>query len=151
MKVFIKIVLSLSFFLFLLTACSDKGIYIPNGQPLEPIDLAAKLGSLPESDPYEVKKVFIDANLLYITVQYEASCSGKDKIEFIGDELITQGMIPLRQAKLSIRANDASCKEFRIKTFIINIRELTALKERDFETDLQIHGWRPKVRYVFVP
>ena len=124
---------------------------MPNGQPLEQIDFAAKLGELPESDPYEVKKVFIDANLLYITVQYEASCSGKDKVEFIGSEYLTEGMVPLRQVKLGIRASDPNCKEFKIRTFIINIRELTALKERDFETDLQIYGWRPKLRYVFVP
>jgi hypothetical protein len=151
MKLFIKNTLYFCFCLLLLTACSDKGIYMPTGQPLEPIDFAAKIGELPESDPYEVKKVFIDANLLYITVQYEASCTGKDKIELIGSDYLTEAMVPLRQVKLGIHAGESSCKEFKVKTFIINIRELTAIKERDFETDLQIYGWRQKLRYVFVP
>ena len=102
MKLFIKTLLYFCFCLLLFTSCSEKGVYIPNGQPLEQIDFAAKLGELPESDPYEVKKVFIDANLLYITVQYEASCSGKDKVEFIGSEYLTEGMVPLRQVKFCL-------------------------------------------------
>jgi hypothetical protein len=57
----------------------------------------------------------------------------------------------VRKVKLAIRSQDANCTEYRNRTFIINVRELAAKKERDFETDLQILGWRSKVRYVFVP
>lgn len=132
-------------------SCSQKGIYIPTGKPLESINFAAKIGPTPVSDPYEIKNVLIDANLLYVTVQYEGSCSGKDVVEMIGSDYLSDHMVPIRNVKLAIRAQDESCKEYQNRTFIINIRELTAEKERDFETDLQIQGWRTKVRYVFVP
>jgi hypothetical protein len=137
-------------FLFVYS-CSQKGVYIPTGKPLESIDFAAKIGQPPESDSYVIKNVLIDANLLYVTVQYDGSCSGKDVVELIGSEFLSDHLVPIRQVKLAIRAQDESCKEYQNRTFIINIRELTAEKERDFETDLQIHGWRTKVRYVFVP
>jgi hypothetical protein len=140
-----------TFLFFLISSCSKKGVYLPTGKPLETPDLAAKIGETPESDPYEIQKVFIDGNLLYISVKYEGSCSGKDVIEMIGNSNLSQTEIPVRSVKLAIRAEDASCKEYRNRTFIINIRELTAMKERDIETDLQIYGWRTKVRYVFIP
>ncbi len=151
MKLFIQTILYSIFCLTCLTSCSNKGVFIPNGQPLESIDFAARIGQTPDSDPYEVKNVFLDANLLYISVQYDGSCSGKDVVEMIGNEVLSDAMVPVRQVKLAIRSNDATCKEFRNRTFIINIRELTGIKERDFETDLQIYGWRQTVRYVFVP
>jgi hypothetical protein len=144
---------NLIFFLsfFLISSCSNKGVFIPTGRPLETPDIAAKIGETPDSDPYEIQKVFIDGNLLYVSVKYEGSCSGKDVVEMIGSPNLSQTEIPVRSVKLAIRAQDASCKEYRNRTFIINIRELTGMKERDFETDLQIIGWRTKVRYVFVP
>lgn len=137
-------------FLFVYS-CSQKGVYIPTGKPLETIDFVAKIGQTPESDSYVIKNVLIDANLLYMTVQYDGSCSGKDVVEMIGSEFLSDHLVPIRQVKLAIRAQDESCREYQNRTFIINIRELTAEKERDFETDLQIQGWRTKVRYVFVP
>jgi hypothetical protein len=151
MNVLIKGIFILSAITFSLSSCSKKSVFIPTGKPLETIDFAAKIGTLPESDPYVIKNVFIDANLLYLTVQYDGSCNGKDVVELIGSEALSQTEIPQRQVKLGIRASDPNCKEFRNQTFIINIRELTGLKERDFETDLQIIGWRTKIRYVFVP
>jgi hypothetical protein len=139
--------------ILVLSACSSskKGVYIPTGRPLETPDLAAKIGEKTESDAYEIQNVFIDGNLLYVSVKYEGSCSGKDVIEMIGSSNVSLTEIPVRQVKLAIRAGDATCKENRNRTFIINIRELSAMKERDYETDLQINGWRTKVRYVFVP
>ena len=137
-------------FLFVYS-CSKKSVFIPTGKPLEIADFAAKIGPMPKSDSYEIKNVLIDANFLYVTVQYEGSCSGKDVVELIGSEFLSDHLVPIRQVKLVIRAQDESCREYQNRTFIINIRELTAEKERDFETDLQIHGWRTKVRYVFVP
>jgi hypothetical protein len=136
---------------FFVYSCSQKGVYIPTGKPLESIDFAAKIGQTPESDPYVIKNVSIDANLLYVTVQYDGSCSGKDVVEMIGSEFLSNHLVPIRQVKLAIRAQNESCKEYQNRTFIINIRELTAEKERDYETDLQISGWRTKIRYVFVP
>ena len=140
-----------SFSFLLVSSCSKKGVYLPTGKPLETPDLAARIGETPESDPYEIQKVFIDGNLLYVSVKYEGSCSGKDEVEMIGSEFLSDQMVPVRNVKLAIRAQDESCKEYQNRTFIINIREFTAEKERDFETDLQIQGWRTKVRYVFVP
>lgn len=137
-------------FLFV-SSCSKKGVYIPTGKPLETPDFAARIGETPESDSYEVEKVFIDGNLLYVSVKYQGSCTGKDIVEMIGNSNLSQTEIPIRSVKLAIRAQDKSCKEYRNRTFIINIRELASMKERDIETDLQIYGWRSKVRYVFVP
>lgn len=151
MERLIKGTLFFSILFFTVSSCSKKSVFIPTGKPLEIANLAAKIGPTPESDAYEIKNVLIDANFLYVTVQYEGSCSGKDVVEMIGSEYLSDHMVPVRNVKLAIRAQDESCKEYQNRTFIINIRELTAEKERDFETDLQIQGWRTKVRYVFVP
>lgn len=140
-----------SILFFVVSSCSKKSVFIPTGRPLEIADFAAKIGPTPESDSYEIKNVLIDANFLYVTVEYDGSCSGKAVVEMIGSEVLSDHMIPIRQVKLAIRAQDESCKEYQNRTFVINIRELAGEKERDYETDLQIHGWRTKVRYVFVP
>jgi hypothetical protein len=151
MKRVIKGFFIFSIAFFATSSCSNKGVYIPTGKPLESIDFAAKIGQIPDSDPYEIKNIFVDANLLYVTVQYQGSCSGKDVVEMIGSEVLSDHQVPVRKVKLAIRSQDANCTEYRNRTFIINVRELAAKKERDFETDLQILGWRSKVRYVFVP
>lgn len=151
MEHFIKGTLFFSILFYLVSSCSKKSVFIPTGKPLETADFAAKIGPTPESDSYEIKNVLIDANFLYVTVQYEGSCSGKDVIEMIGSEVLSDHMVPIRHVKLAIRAQDQSCKEYQNRTFVINIRELAGEKERDYETDLQIQGWRTKVRYVFVP
>jgi hypothetical protein len=140
-----------SILFFVVSSCSKKSVFIPTGRPLEIADFAAKIGPTPESDSYEIKNVLIDANFLYVTVEYDGSCSGKAVVEMIGSEVLSDHMVPIRQVKLAIRAQDESCKEYQNRTFVINIRELAGEKERDYETDLQIHGWRTKVRYVFVP
>lgn len=149
MKRFISSTSVISLLFFFVSSCKTK--YVPTTKPLETPDLAARIGETPVSDPYEIQNVFIDGNLLYLSVKYEGSCSGKDVIEMIGNNNLTQTAIPVRAVKLAIRTTDESCKEYRNRTFIINIRELAAMKERDVETDLQIYGWRTKVRYVFVP
>ena len=151
MERFIKGTLFFSILFYLVSSCSKKSVFIPTGKPLETADFAAKIGPTPESDSYEIKNVLIDANFLYVTVQYDGSCSGKDVVEMIGSYVLSDHMVPIRQVKLAIRAQDQSCKEYQNRTFIINIRELAGEKERDYETDLQIHGWRSRVRYVFVP
>ena len=147
----IKAALILSILFFLESSCSKKSVFIPTGKPLETADFAARIGETPESDSYEIKNVLIDANFLYVTVEYDGSCSGKGVVEMIGSEFLSDHLVPIRQVKLAIRTQDESCKEHQNRTFIINIRELAGEKERDYETDLQIHGWRTKVRYVFVP
>ncbi|MBM3186282.1 MAG: hypothetical protein FJZ67_08270, partial [Bacteroidetes bacterium] len=63
---------------YLVCSCSKKSVFIPTGKPLETAHFAAKIGPTPESDSYEIKNVLIDANFLYVTVQYDGSCSGKD-------------------------------------------------------------------------
>jgi hypothetical protein len=140
-----------SILFFVVSSCSKKSVFIPTGRPLEIADFAAKIGPTPESDSYVIKNVLIDANFLYVTIEYDGSCSGKAVVEMIGSEVLSDHMVPIRQVKLAIRAQDESCKEYQNRTFVINIRELAGEKERDYETDLQIHGWRTKVRYVFVP
>jgi len=151
MKRLIKGIFILSTLILFNSSCSKKGFYVHTGKPLEIADFAARIGETPESDPYEIENVFIDANFLYVSVKYEGSCSGKDVIEMIGNSSLSQSAVPVRQVKLAIRAGNESCKEYRNRTFVINVRELAGIKERDFETDLQINGWRTKVRYVFIP
>lgn len=133
-----------------LTACSTKTIFVPSTQTAEAAELKAKLGVFSPSDSYLIQDVSIDANFLFVTVEYEASCSGGDKIELIGNEQLISATIPIRQVKLVIQAKEEDCRELQSRTFIFRIHELSGMKVRDFTTDLQIAGYRTKMRYVFV-
>jgi hypothetical protein len=99
---------------------------------------------------YIIQDVSIDANFLFVTVQYQASCSGKDKIELIGSEQLVSATVPIRQVKLVIQANDEDCHELQSRTLTFRIHALSGMKVRDFTTDLQISGYRTKMRYVYV-
>ncbi len=133
-----------------LSACSTKTVFVPSVQTAEAAELEAKLGVISPSDSYIIQDVSIDANFLFVTVQYQASCSGKDKIELIGSEQLVSATVPIRQVKLVIQANDEDCHELQSRTLTFRIHALSGMKVRDFTTDLHISGYRTKMRYVYV-
>ena len=150
MKISICSFIQLLLLYFLLSACSKSSSFVSSMQYTETAEFNAKLGVFPNTDSYVIQDVSIDANFLFITVQYEASCSGNDVIELIGSEQLINATVPIRQVKLVIHANEEECREFRSRTIIFGIKELSGMKVRDFETDLNIFGYRTKMRYVYV-
>jgi hypothetical protein len=99
-----------------------------------------------------IKDVRIDSNVLFFTIEYEGACDKEEVFDCVGLERFNDQIYPpIRQVKLQFKPIDDICQEVKQRTLVVNIRELTVEKMRDAETDLQISGWRTKVRYVYVP
>jgi hypothetical protein len=112
----------------------------------------AKLGELQKpSKPFRIINAYIDENLLYIQVEYKASCSGNESFEFIGGDLFfDEKNRYAREAKLFIKNSGETCS-LRNETLIFDIKTLTSVEEKDAEVVLHIDGWRTKMTYVFHP
>ena len=93
----------------------------------------------------------MDANLLYLELEYRASCEGSDDFQFIGGVLTYDEMgFAHREARLSIGKTRESCDLIK-ETKIVDLRELTSAHQRDAEVILHIGGWRTDMTYVYIP
>ncbi|MBU3660520.1 MAG: hypothetical protein FGM14_11645 [Flavobacteriales bacterium] len=153
----------ISFFIFLvssftvlaLTSCSKKSTWnaaLLSGKSLEEYDVMAKIGAFESCPMILIKDLRIDSNVLFFTIEYEGACDKEETFECVGLEQFNDKIYPpVRQVKLQFKPIADTCQEIKHRTLVVNIRELTVEKMRDVETDLQISGWRTKVRYVYVP
>ena len=119
---------------------------------IEKIDLKSKLGPFKKSDKsFRIIDAYIDANLLYLQIEYKAPCSGEDAFEFIGGPLYyDEQNRNARDAHLYIKSSSETCSIFN-ETKIIDLRPLTSVEQRDAEVVLNIGGWRTKMTYVYIP
>lgn len=120
---------------------------------MEEIHLKASIKSyFPESKSFRIIDAYIDANLLYLQIEYRSTCSGKDNFKFTGVQLYSDDSGNAhREARLSIDNGGAENCDLTKDTKIIDLRALTSLEERDAETILHIGGWRTPMTYVFIP
>ena len=119
---------------------------------IEKIDMKAKLGPFKKSDkPFRIIDAYIDANLLYLQIEYKAPCSGNDSFEFIGGPLYyDEQNRNARDAHLYILSSSETCSIIN-ETKIIDLRPLTSVEQRDAEVVLNIGGWRTRMTYVYIP
>lgn len=118
---------------------------------MEKIDVIAKVGNWYTSDPIEIHNVELDANMMYLNISWNGSCYEHEQFDFIGlEEINIDTEPPVRNVKLLLKHVDDTCTMRKDQTIGVNIRELTVVKSQDIETDLNILGWRKKVRYVYV-
>ncbi len=153
----------ISFFILLLfglsvlalLSCSKKSTFdaaMLTGKSLEQYDVIAKIANFESSPMVLIKDVRIDGNVLFFTIEYEGACNKEEVFECVGLEKFNDQIYPpIRLIKLQFKPFADVCQEVKHRTLVVNIRELTVEKMRDVETDLQISGWRTKVRYVYVP
>ena len=146
-----------TFVLLLLTAifsCKKATVIDPYffQNVIEKIDLKSKLGPFKKSDKsFRIIDAYIDANLLYLQIEYKAPCSGEDAFEFIGGPLYyDEQNRNARDAHLYIKSSSETCSIFN-ETKIIDLRPLTSVEQRDAEVVSNIGGWRTKMTYVFIP
>ena len=146
-----------TFVLLLLTAifsCKKAMVIDPYffQNVIEKIDLKSKLGPFKKSDKsFRIIDAYIDANLLYLQIEYKAPCSGEDSFEFIGGPLYyDEQNRDARDAHLYIKSASETCSIFN-ETKIIDLRPLTSVEQRDAEVVLNIGGWRTKMTYVYIP
>lgn len=149
------IVLLSSLSILALSSCSKKSTFdaaMLSGKSLEQYDVMAKIGAFESCPMILIKDVRIDSNVLFFTIEYEGACDKEEVFECVGLERFNDQIYPpVRQVKLQFKPIADTCQEIKHRTLVVNIRELTVEKMRDVETDLQISGWRTKVRYVYVP
>tara|TARA_A200000113_G_C8825307_1_gene341905 strand:- start:172 stop:573 length:402 start_codon:yes stop_codon:yes gene_type:complete len=122
------------------------------GNGMEEIHInAAVKGTFPETKSYRIINAYMDANLLYLELEYRASCVGSDDFQFIGGALTYDEMgFAHREARLSIGKTRESCDLIN-ETKIVDLRELTSAHQRDAEVILHIGGWRTDMTYVYIP
>ena len=144
----------LSAVLFLALSCSKNTVIDPYffGNGMEEIHINAEVKStFPTSKSYRILNAYIDANLLYILLEYREGCSGVDDFQFIGGPLTYDEVgYAHREARLIINKKSESCAIIK-ETKIIDLRELTSLHQRDAEVILHIGGWRTEMTYVYIP
>lgn len=149
------IVLLLGLSVLALSSCSKKSTFdaaMLTGKSLEQYDVIAKIANFESSPMVLIKDVGIDGNVLFFTIEYEGACDKEEVFECVGLERFNDQIYPpIRQVKLQFKPISDIFQEYKQRTLVVNIRELTVEKMRDVETDLQISGWRTKVRYVYVP
>ncbi|MDB3905606.1 hypothetical protein N9335_03940 [Crocinitomicaceae bacterium] len=114
--------------------------------------MKAKLGPFKKSDkPFRIIDAYIDANLLFLQIEYKAPCSGDDSFEFIGGPLYyDEQNRNARDAHLYISSSGEACSIIN-ETKIIDLRPITSVEQRDAEVVLNIGGWRTKMIYVYIP
>ena len=119
---------------------------------MEEVQIQAKLGSFNKrSKTFRIINAHIDANLLYLNVEYRASCNGNDSFEFIGGQLFNNEQnVQSREARLFISGSSENCT-IQNETKIIDLRALTSAEMRDAEVLLHVGGWRTKMTHVYVP
>ncbi len=119
---------------------------------IEKIDMKAKLGPFKKSEkPFRIIDAYIDANLLYLQIEYKAPCSGDDSFEFIGGPLYyDEQNRDARDVHLYIKSSSDACSIVN-QTKIIDLRPITSVEQRDAEVVLNIGGWRTKMIYVYIP
>ena len=144
----------LSAVLFLALSCSKNTVIDPYffGNGMEEVHINAEVKSTyPTSKSYRILNAYIDANLLYILLEYREGCSGADDFQFIGGPLTYDEVgYAHREARLIINKKSESCAIIK-ETKIIDLRELTSLHQRDAEVILHIGGWRTEMTYVYIP
>ena len=140
--------------IFLVVSCSKNTVIDPYffGNGMEEIHINAEIkGTFPETSSFRIINAYIDANLLYLEMEYRATCAGSDNFQFIGGTLTFDEMsFAHREARLSIDKTEESCYLIK-ETKIVDISELTSARERDAEVILHIGGWRTNMTYVYIP
>ena len=119
---------------------------------MEEVHMKAKLGPFNKnSKTFRIINAHIDANLLYLNIEFRASCNGNDSFEFLGGQLyLNEQNIQCREARLFISGSSEACT-IKNETKIIDLRALTSAEVRDAEVLLHVGGWRTKMTYVYVP
>ena len=139
---------------FMSYSCSKTTVIDPYffGNGMEEVHINAEVkSSFPETKSYRILNAYIDANLLYLELEYRETCIGSDDFKFVGGPLTYDDMgFAHREARLSIDKKSESCVLIK-ETKIIDLRELTSLRQRDAEVILHIGGWRTEMTYVYIP
>ena len=140
--------------IFFLGSCRNTTVIDPYffQYGMEEIHMKAKISPFKNnSKPFRIIDAFIDANLLYLQIEYRSSCSGNDEFEFIGGTLYYNDQnIASREARLFISGSGEACSIVN-ETKIIDLRPITSVEQRDAEVLLHIGGWRTKMTYVYIP
>ena len=119
---------------------------------IEKTHIQAKLGPLNKnSKTFRIINAHIDANLLFLNIEYRASCSGNDSFEFLGGTLYhNEQNIPCRETQLFISGTNEVCS-IKNEIKIIDLHELTSKEVKYSEVLLSISGFRTKMTYVYLP
>ena len=119
---------------------------------MEESHIQAKLGPLNKnSKTFRIINAHIDANLLFLHIEYKASCYGNDSFEFLGGTLYNNEQnIPCREARLFISGTSEVCR-VKNETKIIDLQKLTSKEVKYSKVLLSIGGCRTKMTYVYLP
>ncbi len=113
--------------------------------------IKAKIGPFNQnSKTFRIMNAQIDANNLYIEIEYKASCQGDDTFDFYSSALYkNEDSMKCRDSRLLILGSNKSCSLIN-ETKIIDLLDLTDEVQQGSEVLLNISGYRTKMPYVYV-
>ena len=113
--------------------------------------IKAKIGPFNQnSKTFRIMNAKIDANNLFIEIEYKASCQGDDSFDFYSSALYkNEDGMECRDSRLFISGTNKSCSLIN-ETKIIDLLDLTNEVKQGSEVLLNISGYRTKMPYVYV-
>ena len=93
------------------------------------ININAQIGDINiESGPIQIMKSSIEGNFLTLKVGYSGGCA-EHSFEFIGSEMISKSLPPIRSVRLIHHDNGETCRIYVERKLIVDLRELAYQKE----------------------
>ena len=117
-------------------------------KPGRNITLKATIGEFKKSDAFEVTRVKLEGNTLYLMVAYSGGCSDHT-FEMIGSMAMMKSLPPKRSIQLVHDAHDDTCREWIEKTLEIDISELAPKQEHGSTVVLILDGYDQELTYTF--
>lgn len=152
MKAIAFLVVGLLFF-----SCGTKNNEVKNNDKTENMDqtkpeanikLTAKFGMFDPSSPFDIQKITVKGNTMFVDISYPGGC-GVHEFKAVGNLAIMKSMPPQRMMKIIHTAKSELCKSIVNKTLEIDITEMANDKTPGSVIYLLLEGWEERIEYTF--
>lgn len=151
MKKLSKILLPLFLLLFIMGCSSRKNIVRTNNSvnEFEKQYPQAVIGSfLKHSDPFTIKNIDLNKNLIEIEVIYTGGCQVHN-FQLIGSDILTKSIPPIRNVQLVHINKGDNCKAIVTEKIKFNISELAENHELGNKIKLKFENYSEIIEYSY--
>lgn len=127
---------------------SDKKETTEQTKPERNIMLTAKFGMFDPSSPFEIQKVTVKGNTMFVDISYPGGC-GVHEFKAVGNLAIMKSMPPQRMMKVIHTSKSELCKSIVNNTLEIDITEMANDKTPGSVIYLLLEGWEERIEYTF--
>ena len=101
-----------------------------------------------KNDPYTLKEIKVNGNILELTVSYSGGCEKHD-FSLIGNPELSSDKISVRKVQLVHKANGDQCKALKQKTLKFSITPLADNYKRGTEVLLRFDNYEKGISYTY--